>query len=154
VGCALRSPRVIASSSDNDLLESIPPALERLSSMNLDVTDLKLDYQRIRDSRSFSCTGRCAELWDSIWNRGQSRRVISKTDVKTQKTGALVRYQSLGQRQRNEAPWTFKRPTNSDEDLVIGAYYVWTERDGKSTSDPASRYILIKPREEIVIVER
>jgi hypothetical protein len=144
-----RSPQ-----SDKEVIDAIPLALEILQSKNLDISDLKEEYQHLHDSKSLACNRACVELWNNISQRSEIRRVVSNVEVKTKKAGANVKYLSLGEKISGSSPLTFKGITTAKEDLVIGVYYLWTERDGKSTSDKSSRYVVINPTEKIEIVER
>jgi hypothetical protein len=125
-----------------------------LQTRNLDVSDLREDYQRLHDSKSLDCNKSCVELWKNISERGEIRRVVSSVEVKTKRAGANVKFMSLGEKIAGGSPTTFKGVTTAKEDLVIGVYYLWTEREGKSTSDKSSRYVVINPTEIIEIVER
>jgi len=65
----------------------------------------------------------------------KSLNLTSDVTFVTDKPGATVRYQTVGQRERNETPVTANNLTNSHESLYFGLYYVWTERAGRVTSD-------------------
>lgn len=143
-----------APQSDKEVIDAIPLALDVLQSKNLDVSDLREDYRHLHDSKSLDCNKACVELWKNISQRGEIRRVVSSVEVKTKRAGANVKYLSLGDKVAGSSPTTFKGVTTAEEDLVIGVYYLWTEREGKSTSDRSSRYVVINPREKIEIVER
>ena len=48
---------------------------------------------------------------------------------------------------------TGKAPTDFTEDLPIGIYYVWTEREGRVTSDPYAFFSIVNPKERIKVSE-
>jgi hypothetical protein len=153
-GCPTRPHYTTSPQSDKEVIDAIPLALKTLQSRNLDVSDLQEDYQHLRDSKSLDCNQACVGLWKNIYERGEIRRVVSNVEVKTEKAGANVEYLSLGEKVSGSSPSTFKGITTANEDLVIGVYYLWTERNGKSTSDRSSRYVVINPIEKVEIVER
>lgn len=68
--------------------------------------------------------------------------------------GARVRYQTLGQRMRKEAPTTAKQPTAVTERMYIGRYYIWSERSDKPTSDPNSEFEIVSPVEKVMLQEK
>lgn len=77
----------------------------------------------------------------------------SLTIVSLPKSGATIKYQTGGKRYRNENPLTAAQTTTCTETVPIGLYYIWTERDGKSTSDRNNFYHVISPQQRIEITE-
>jgi hypothetical protein len=69
-------------------------------------------------------------------------------------TGASVKYQTLGQRQRNEPPTTAKSLTEVVESMVLGMYHIWTERGGKETSDRNAQFDIAAAKESVLVEER
>lgn len=112
-----------------------------------------------------------------------SHNVTSSVTFETEHKGATVRFQPIGLRDksvrnteatditrrhltdqlmRNRSAQldfdpsqaeTCKSPTVCSQDLPIGIYYVWTERQGRITSNPYSFFRLINKQEKLVLVE-
>ncbi len=60
--------------------------------------------------------------------------------VKTDKSGAKVKYQTIFEREAKKQPNEFTNPTNnSSMKLPPGYYFIWCERDGKPSSDKEKR---------------
>ena len=67
--------------------------------------------------------------------------------------GAVVKYQTLGQRMRGEQPTTAKQPTESTDRMYIGRYHIWLERNQQVTSDKNSEFEIINPTENVSLEE-
>jgi hypothetical protein len=50
------------------------------------------------------------------------------------KSGAAIKYQTVGQCERKEMPRTANQATTCVETVPIGLYHIWSERHGKQTS--------------------
>src|SRR5262245_61509057 len=68
--------------------------------------------------------------------------------------GATIKYQTLGQHDRHEEPTTAKNLSTATEKMYIGRYVVWSERNGKATSDQNSQYDILDKSEKITLEER
>jgi hypothetical protein len=68
--------------------------------------------------------------------------------------GASIKYQTIGERARSEPPITAKGLTQLTESMLIGMYYIWSERGGKPTSDKDARFSLVNPAEKVVLAEQ
>src|SRR5690348_16141445 len=68
-------------------------------------------------------------------------------------SGATVKYQTLAQRLRNETPTTARTSTVANESMYIGAYYIWSVREGKPTSDIDAQYQIARTKETVVLEE-
>lgn len=75
------------------------------------------------------------------------------TVVSLPRSGATIKYQTVGQRERKEVPITAKQVTTCVETIPIGRYHIWAERDGKQTSDISHIYELVKSEEKVEISE-
>ncbi len=64
--------------------------------------------------------------------------------------GALVKYRLVSD---TDEPWTMNSVTECTELMTIGYYYIWTERNGKPTSDTMRPFKIVQPNEEIELVE-
>jgi hypothetical protein len=64
-----------------------------------------------------------------------------------------VKYQTLGQRKRNESPTTAKTPTECHEKMFIGMYHIWSVRDGKVTSEANAQYEITDSAQDVTLVE-
>ncbi len=78
-------------------------------------------------------------LADALAATGLTSQVQFKTSV----PGARIRYRLITWAEPIDAT----EPTNSNETLRIGYYYVWSERGGRPTSDPRRRFRIV--REEL-----
>lgn len=94
-------------------------------------------------------------LTDAIRDAAEGSDTKSDVTIDTSAgTGATVKYQTLGQRKRNETPTTAKTPTESHESMYIGTYHIWSERGGKVTSDKNAQYEIANAKEKVVLVEQ
>lgn len=69
-------------------------------------------------------------------------------------TGATVKYQTLGERNRHETPTTAKGLTETHESMYIGIYHIWSERNGKTTSDKNAQYQIANEKEKVTLAEK
>jgi hypothetical protein len=56
--------------------------------------------------------------------------------------GASVKYQTLGERVRGSQPTTAKGLTTLKEQIFIGMYHIWSERQGRATSKIDAQYAI------------
>jgi hypothetical protein len=75
-------------------------------------------------------------------------QLTSRVTFKTEKQGAFVRYRLAGRDETN----TGRNPTDSTEELPVGIYVFWTERNEKPTSTKR-RYDIYREKEVITIPE-
>jgi hypothetical protein len=75
------------------------------------------------------------------------------TVVSLPRSGATIKYQTVGQRERKEIPTTAKQVTTCVETVPIGRYHIWAEREGKRMSDISHIYEIVKPEEKVEISE-
>jgi hypothetical protein len=97
---------------------------------------------------------RFTALTEDVTRVAKQNRVTSNVDFQTPNTGARVRYQTLGQRDRKEPATLAKCPTACTESLPIGIYYVWSERNGRDTSNRDELFRLVQKAEKVVLDER
>lgn len=67
--------------------------------------------------------------------------------------GANIYYQSIGERNRGAAPNPINNPTQTQQPICLGKYYIWAERGGRATSDKNKRFTVYLGITEIVVVE-
>jgi hypothetical protein len=67
--------------------------------------------------------------------------------------GASVKYQTLGQRKRNEPPTTAKGLTVAVESMYIGMYHIWSERGASPTSNKDDQFNIAAPTETVTLQE-
>lgn len=95
-----------------------------------------------------------ADITDTVYTAAKERRIESMVNIKTfPETGAAIRYQTYGQRCRGEEPMTANDLSACDERLIIGWYYIWSERNGKPTSNQNHRRAILHRRETVGISE-
>ena len=122
---------------------------------------IKVDPVQLKNIKSY------ADKWKFTKNEEDWVKVTdavymaSKTsDSKSQVTisssggnGATVKYQTLGQRKRNETPTTAKAPTVTKEEMYIGMYHIWSERKGSPTSNKNDQFDIAKQEEQVTLKE-
>jgi hypothetical protein len=67
--------------------------------------------------------------------------------------GAFVYYQSKGERNRNETPHRIDDKSNFQQKVCVGKYFVWSERNGRATSDKNKDYDIDATTSEVRVVE-
>lgn len=159
VGCTVAA--VLGQVRDTAIKEPtdtlLPLALERLSHK---VSPLKLESLRARDqswTASSEWNGRDPNDFVAATDRvhelaAESNTRCEITVAATGGVGATIRYQTLGERRRNEPPTTAGTSTVTEK-VYIGRYHVWAERNGRATSDKTSEYNLVDPKKRIVLSE-
>ena len=81
--------------------------------------------------------------------------ITSKVSLQTkEKAGATIKVQLVGDRSRHvNHILTAKKPSQCEETLRIGIYYIWAERDGEKTSDADAEYQIVEEKEAVVLTE-
>jgi hypothetical protein len=73
--------------------------------------------------------------------------------------GATLYYQSIGERRRKEAAHPINNPTETQQPICLGRYYIWSERfdegtqQNKVTSDKNKRFDVYLGIPEIIVLE-
>src|SRR6267143_965511 len=89
-------------------------------------------------------------LTDAIHEAARSSDAKSEVTIDSSAgSGATVKYQTLGQRKRNETPTTAKSPTEAKESMYVGTYYIWSERESTATSDKNAQYEIVNSKEKV-----
>ena len=69
-------------------------------------------------------------------------------------SGAIIFYQTVGERRRHGDVHRINSPSDSQQEVCQGRYYVWSERNGKTTSDPnATPYDVFVNTSEVTVNE-
>ena len=93
------------------------------------------------------------ELWEAAKNLSAAlsqTTLQSHVTVRTQKSGARVWYRLIGR----DTPTPFNQLTNDTaDDVSIGLYYIWAERDGKATSSKEIVFRIIQKKVPVDLVE-
>jgi hypothetical protein len=106
------------------------------------------------DWEAIPTDGNWTETSEAVTFTATKYSITSKLKVESQpRSGATIKYQTVGQKDRNELPTTAKQLTTCVENIPIGRYYIWTERDGKYTSDISHVYEIVQPEEKVEIIE-
>jgi hypothetical protein len=93
-------------------------------------------------------------LTDAIHYAAENSETKSEVTIDSSAgPGATVKYQTLGERKRNETPTTAKTPTESVEKMYIGIYHIWSVRNGKATSDENAQYEIDDLKVKVVLME-
>lgn len=82
------------------------------------------------------------------------KEINSTVKISSSTPGATIKYQTLFERSKNLEPMTAKQLTRCIETMPIGYYYIWSERDGKATSDKESKVYISAPEEEVTVAEK
>jgi len=94
-------------------------------------------------------------LTEAIYGAAKNSDVKSDVTIATSRgSGATVKYQTLGQRQRNEPATTAKRLTEVIESMYLGMYYIWSERAGTTTSDRSAQFDIADVKERVTLEEK
>jgi hypothetical protein len=92
---------------------------------------------------------------DLVYNYARASDTRSRVEISTSKgNGATIRYQTLGQRVRNETPTTAKGLTALTEQMYIGRYYIWAVRSDRITSDSNSEFEIVSQSEAVKLQEK
>lgn len=95
------------------------------------------------------------KLTDAVYYAAATARAISQVSIASSGgSGASVKYQTIGERDRGEPPTSAKGLTTLKESMVMGMYHVWSERAGKATSDKNARFPIVNATETIVLSEQ
>lgn len=84
-----------------------------------------------------------------------ARDITSKVSLQTkEKAGATIKIQLVGDRSRHlNNILTAKKPSQCEETIRIGIYYIWAERDGEKTSDAGAEFQIVEEKETVVLTE-
>lgn len=94
------------------------------------------------------------EAADAVTFTATKYRVVSDVTIMTlPNDSATIKYQTVGQRERDEPPITAKELTTCVETLPIGIYHIWAERKGKIISNADHMYEIVKLEEKVQINE-
>ncbi len=92
---------------------------------------------------------------DLVYQFSKTSSTKSAVTVHTSKgPAAMVRYQTLGQRKRGEAPTTAKSLTALTQQMYLGRYFIWSERNGEATSNKESEFDILETAEKVVLQEK
>ena len=67
--------------------------------------------------------------------------------------GANLYYQSVGERKRGGTITPINNPTQTEQPICLGIYYVWAERGGKVTSNRDKKYVVFLGLRDVTVVE-
>ncbi len=94
------------------------------------------------------------EVTDAVYMAAKGSDAKSDVTIATSRgNGATVKYQTLGQRKRNEKPTTAKGLTVTVEPMYIGMYHIWSERGGSPTSNKDDQFDIAEPKEKVTLQE-
>jgi hypothetical protein len=90
----------------------------------------------------------------AVQDMAKERGILSKVTIETSRgEGALVKYQTELDRKTGNSPTTCKQPSKVVEQIPLGACYIWSEREGKTTSSTSLKFNLAAPEERVVVPE-
>lgn len=118
----------------------------------------KNDFEKLKSTKAMWETSPTAENWasasDEVTFSAEKFNIMSTLTIASlPRNGAVIKFQTVGQRRRNEVPKTAKLLSTCEETVPIGIYHIWAERDGKTTSDINCIYEVVKSEEKVEISE-
>jgi hypothetical protein len=155
----LRAGQQPASPPSSDPYAKLADSIQRLESQSPGSTrDLDRRLQALRSPRGGTCARDeiCADLWESVTEQARTMKIVSHVTVATSKgTGARVRYQTLKARLSgpDHEVRDMKRLSIVQEDIEIGSYYMWSERNGAATSSKDRWFEVVRPKEDPITLE-
>jgi hypothetical protein len=93
-------------------------------------------------------------ITDLVAKAASERGVLCKVMFCTTTPGAVINYQTIGERLRGEPAHSLPATTNCVTRLPIGSYYIWTSRDSQATSDTNREMAIINSAECVQLQER
>ncbi|MEN3371151.1 MAG: hypothetical protein V7609_3294 [Verrucomicrobiota bacterium] len=94
------------------------------------------------------------EASEIVYNYARASNTRSSVEISASKgNGAKIKYQNLGQRMRDEAPTTAKQLTALTENMYLGRYHIWAEREDHPTSDPDAEFEIVNKVEKVTLQE-
>ncbi len=143
--------------SESEQYRQLAEAIARLQrESKAPVVSLENRLAAIRGSRGTPCRtdAACIRLWQAVTDQAAKSGVNSHLTVSTSNgSGAAVRYETLGARLVGSAPRIMSTPSESTDDVAIGTYYVWAERNGLATSSKDSQFDIVTPQRTITLIE-
>jgi hypothetical protein len=119
-----------------------------------DRLEKKISYQQIQEIQRATERKDLVAATDLIYKYSKASGTRSAVTFYASKgPEATVRYQTLGQRKRNDAPTTAKSLTAATEQLYLGRYFIWSERAGVVTSDKESQFDISGTVEKVLLQE-
>ncbi|UCG59376.1 MAG: hypothetical protein JSU70_07660 [Phycisphaerales bacterium] len=160
VGCTAPAGRYPRSWHDPQTEAELTHAIARLqdwglhTGAELKAIERKAEIWRQRVYAWGSAQDEFAEVTDAVNAAAGERRIESDVTISTYPGDkATVKYQTYGQRLRGEPSMTAKELTTCTERMVIGWYYIWSERHGRVTSDDEHYYAILNPEECVELRE-
>ena len=125
-------------------LEALQLALDYLDEKGVgddSISKLRALIQEWIDSRD---SGAWRQAVDQIHSASSESQTGSRVTVATEpRNGAQIRYQTWLERRDGTDPRRFGDPSVATEDLFLGEYYIWAERDGKPTSSKDDTFLVV-----------
>jgi len=137
------------------LAEPAPSVLPATTGMSSSTYNQLAMQQLVTDWRESKKEADFEKIAEQVHMVATENGIMSKVTVETSRgTNALVRYQTVDERKRGEAPWTCASPTKATEEMPLGCYYIWSIRNGRETSSTYSKYRIAAPEEKITLLEK
>jgi hypothetical protein len=97
---------------------------------------------------------RFAAVTDAIKRAAIKYETSCVVAFSTRIAGAVINYQTFGERLRSEKPHSMPSVTNCQARLPIGSYFIWSVRGGKATSDMDREIPIINETESVQLEEQ
>ena len=116
----------------------------------------KKDYDRLlADAKRLASDDRAfIAVSDVIVNAASERKILCQVTFCTIRPGAVIYYQTVGERVRGDDAHSLSATTNCVTQLPIGVYFIWATRDGRATSDTEREIAIINATECVQLAER
>lgn len=129
-------------------------ALERLENESVPQEKIEQIESKILKWEETPTEANWETAYGSVDFAAKGYNVVSSLSIDSKpKSGALIKYQTVGERKRNEPPLTANQLTKCKTTFPIGRYYIWAERNGKKTSDENKTFEIVKPEDNVEIEE-
>jgi len=157
VGCYFLFIAFIAGGNESDIrVDFVNKAIDRFEGSRVLEDEINFLRQMLADWMNAGYDeGKWIDITNAIYSISKSNDVKSIVTISTYPNDkATIKYQTVGQREQGVSPTTAKELTTCEEEMHVGIYYIWSEREGEATSDKDEQRKIIAKREKVEIKER
>jgi hypothetical protein len=132
----------------------VKQAMSRVEAKNVSSEQAKLLQEKVAKWEETRGEKDWIALTEAVHEVAESLKAQATVEISTSRgTNATVKYQTLGGRERKGNPTTAKGLTKLEEDMIVGVYHIWSEREGKATSDTNAQFEIVKVKERVKLEE-
>lgn len=157
IGCYFLFTAFIAGGNESDVrVDFVNMAIDRFEGSHVLEDEIDFLRQMLADWMNAEYVeGKWIDITNAIYSISKSNDVKSIVTISTYPNDkATIKYQTVGQRDQGVSPTTAKELTKCKEEMYVGFYYIWSEREGEATSDKDEQRKIVAEREEVEIKER